>query len=121
MLAINSAPDTSVGYFCAGGGNGVEEVLAAALAGRLKSSKLARMRVDLGERVISTRVLNDALYCHESPAATSRYIIEHGGESGTPDVERRLGWAGRRVDGGSPIGGRQGAPHRITKDSVRGA
>jgi NAD+ kinase len=78
MLAINSAPDTSVGYFCAGGGNGVEEVLAEALAGRLKSSKLARMRVDLGERVISTRVLNDALYCHESPAATSRYIIKHG-------------------------------------------
>jgi NAD+ kinase len=37
------------------------------------------MRVELGDRVISTRVLNDALYCHESPAATSRYILEHQG------------------------------------------
>lgn len=79
MLAINSAPDTSVGYFCAGDGHDVDEVFAAALAGRLKSSKLARMRVELNGRVISTRVLNDALYCHESPAATSRYIIEHDG------------------------------------------
>jgi len=25
--------------------------------------------------------LNDALYCHESPAATSRYILMHGGET----------------------------------------
>jgi len=80
MLAINSAPDTSVGYFCAGDGHDVDEVLAEALAGRLKSSKLARMRVELGDRVISTRVLNDALYCHESPAATSRYILEYSGK-----------------------------------------
>jgi len=92
MLAINSAPDTSVGYFCAGDGHDVDEVLAAALEGRLKSSRLARMRVDVGEKVISTRVLNDALYCHESPAATSRYILEYAG-----DQERQMSsgvWAG---------------------------
>ena len=79
MLAINSAPDTSVGYFCAGDAHDVDEVLSAALDGRLKSSRLARMRVELGDRLISTRVLNDALYCHESPAATSRYILDHVG------------------------------------------
>lgn len=79
MIAINSAPDTSVGYFCAGDGHDVDEVLAEALAGRLRASKLSRMRVEVGERLISTRVLNDALYCHESPAATSRYILEHDG------------------------------------------
>lgn len=78
MLAINSAPDTSVGYFCAGDGHNVDEVLDAALEGKLKSSRLARMRVDVGDETLSTRVLNDALYCHESPAATSRYIIQHG-------------------------------------------
>jgi NAD+ kinase len=92
MLAINSAPDTSVGYFCAGGGDNVHEVLAAALGGTLRSSRLARMRVDVGDNVISTRVLNDALYCHESPAATSRYILEYGG-----DQERQMSsgvWVG---------------------------
>jgi len=81
MVAINSAPDTSVGYFCAGDVHNVHEVLAAALAGKLKSSRLARMRVDVEDEVISTRVLNDALYCHESPAATSRYILMYGGET----------------------------------------
>ena len=85
MLAINSAPDTSVGYVRAGDGHNVDEVLAAALDGSLKSSRLARMRVDVGDNVISTRVLNDALYCHESPAATSRYILEHAG-----DQERQM-------------------------------
>jgi NAD+ kinase len=85
MLAINSAPDTSVGYFCAGDGHDVHEVLAAALEGSLKASRLARMRVDVGDTVISTRVLNDALYCHQSPAATSRYILEYAG-----DQERQM-------------------------------
>jgi NAD+ kinase len=92
MLAINSAPATSVGYFCAGDGHNVHEVLAAALEGGLKSSRLARMRVDVGDKVLSTRVLNDALYCHESPAATSRYILEYAG-----DQERQMSsgvWVG---------------------------
>ena len=80
MLAINSAPDTSVGYFCAGDAHSVVEVLAAALDGSLKSTRLSRMRVEAGDKLVSTRVLNDALYCHESPAATSRYILEVGGE-----------------------------------------
>lgn len=80
MLAINSAPDTSVGYFCAGDGHDVDEVLATALAGRLKTHRLSRMRVEVDDRLISTRVLNDALYCHESPAATSRYVLDYGGE-----------------------------------------
>ena len=80
MLAINSAPDTSVGYFCAGDAHNVDEVLAEALAGTLRSGRLSRMRVELGDRLISTRVLNDALYCHESPAATSRYIIGYDGQ-----------------------------------------
>ncbi|MBW2380947.1 MAG: NAD(+) kinase, partial [Deltaproteobacteria bacterium] len=38
------------------------------------------------------RVLNDALYCHESPAATSRYILEYAG-----DHERQMSsgvWVG---------------------------
>jgi len=102
MLAINSAPDTSVGYFCAGHGCKVDEVLAAALAGSLKPSRLARMRVDVGDDLISTRVLNDALYCHESPAATSRYILEFDGEQ-----ERQMSsgvWVGPAAGSTAAIG-----------------
>jgi NAD+ kinase len=33
------------------------------------------MRVELNDRVLHNRVLNEALFCHSSPAATSRYIL----------------------------------------------
>ena len=92
MLAINSAPDTSVGYFCAGDAHNVDQVLAASLDGSLKSTRLSRMRVEVGDKLVSTRVLNDALYCHESPAATSRYILEVGGEQERQADRIATGW-----------------------------
>ena len=77
MVAINSAPATSVGYFCAGTRHDVEDALAAALEGSLRPTKLTRMQVHVdGERVHS-RILNDILFCHQSPAATTRYLIRH--------------------------------------------
>jgi NAD+ kinase len=36
------------------------------------------MRVDVDDETISTRVLNDALFCHVSPAAATRYWIQQG-------------------------------------------
>ncbi|MBZ0122022.1 MAG: NAD(+) kinase, partial [Sandaracinaceae bacterium] len=56
----------------------VREALASALAGALRETKLARMQVELDGEVIHRRVLNDALFCHRSPAATTRYLLEQG-------------------------------------------
>jgi len=78
ILGINSAPLTSVGFFCGAQGGGVLHAIERAIDGRLRSRTLARMTVTLGKRVVSSRVLNDALFCHQSPAATSRYLIELG-------------------------------------------
>jgi NAD+ kinase len=39
------------------------------------------MKVSVNGRVRSSRVLNDALFAHVSPAATSRYVLEVGGRS----------------------------------------
>jgi NAD+ kinase len=78
MVAINTAPDDSVGYFCAGTRDGLEQVLSRALAGKLRRTSLSRMRVELDGHVLSERVLNDALFSHECPAATTRYLIRHG-------------------------------------------
>ncbi len=75
LLGINSAPDHSVGFFCGGKKGEVESALERALAGKLRSTELTRMRVDLNGRCIHARVLNEALVCHASPAATSRYIL----------------------------------------------
>ena len=83
MVAINSSPETSVGYFSSGDAYNVGETLEAALSGKLNKAKLARMRVDVDDEKISGRVLNDLLFCHECPAATARYVIEHGGKKET--------------------------------------
>jgi NAD+ kinase len=75
LLGVNSAPSHSVGFFCATRKGSVHEALAAALDGTLRRVELTRMRVELNGQALHDRVLNEALFCHASPAATSRYIL----------------------------------------------
>jgi NAD+ kinase len=75
LLGVNSAPDHSVGFFCGAAKGEARQALEAALSGSLPRSELTRMRVDLNGRRLLDRVLNEALFCHASPAATSRYIL----------------------------------------------
>ena len=78
IVAINTAPETSVGFFSAGNVDRLERVLSDAVEGRLPRTVLSRMIVRVDGTVISRRVLNDALLCHSCPAATSRYLIRLG-------------------------------------------
>lgn len=78
IIAINTAPKDSVGYFCAGTRREMPELLAAALSGKLPQTKLTRMQVTVDDKLLSQRVLNDALYCHDCPASTSRYTLRLG-------------------------------------------
>ncbi len=78
ILGVNSAPAHSVGFFCASRRSDFASHLERALAGTLPALRLARMTVSLNGRMRSKRVLNEALYCHTSPAATSRYILHVG-------------------------------------------
>jgi NAD+ kinase len=80
LLGINSAPNHSVGFFCAARKGQARSALAAALDGALRRTELTRMRVELNGRVLHDRVLNEALFCHACPAATSRYIVKVVGE-----------------------------------------
>jgi NAD+ kinase len=83
LLGINSAPDHSVGFFCGGKKGRVLSTLRSAMADRLPRSELTRMRVDLNGKTLHARVLNEALFCHASPAATSRYILRVTKPDGT--------------------------------------
>jgi NAD+ kinase len=83
VLAINSAPNDSVGHFCAASREDLRAVLADALAGKLRETRLTRMRVAIDDQVVSCRVLNDVLFSHKSPAATTRYAIHIDGQSET--------------------------------------
>jgi NAD+ kinase len=76
VLGINSAPRYSVGFFCGARSGDVAESIHAALRGKLARVSLTRMQVKLNGEIVDSRVLNDALLCHQSPAATSRYILE---------------------------------------------
>ncbi|MBN2194675.1 MAG: NAD(+)/NADH kinase [Polyangiaceae bacterium] len=78
ILGVNSAPRSSVGFYCAGHADNVATLLPAALAGRARSVRVQRMQVTVDGSIRAERVLNEALYCHASPAATSKYIISVG-------------------------------------------
>src|SRR5690606_26492133 len=53
-------------------------MLSRALSRELKSLHLARMAVKINGVTRSERVLNEALFCHTEPAATSTYILKVG-------------------------------------------
>lgn len=91
LLGVNSAPAHSIGFFCAARKGRVHEALAGALGGTLERVELTRMRVELNGAPLHNRVLNEALFCHSSPAATSRYILrvqslEPGGSVSEPRI-----------------------------------
>lgn len=92
ILGVNSAPNYSVGFFCAATRKDFRRHLEQALLGKLRSVSLSRMSVSLNGRMRSKRVLNDTLYCHDSPAGTSRYILHIGR---TSEEQRSSGiWIG---------------------------
>lgn len=78
ILGVNSAPRYSVGFFCAARGASALSTLRKALAGEVPVMRVARMAVRINGQVRSERVLNEALYCHAEPAATSNYILQVG-------------------------------------------
>lgn len=81
ILGVNSSPEHSVGFFCPAHLGNLNATLQRALDGTLPSVLLSRMQVSVNNRICSRRVLNEALFCHASPAATSRYVVTFGGES----------------------------------------
>ncbi|HRI64767.1 MAG TPA: NAD(+)/NADH kinase [Polyangium sp.] len=79
ILGINSAPSHSVGFFCGAQRGNVPKALGQALRGELRRAVLTRMQVRQNGQVVHARVLNEALFCHISPAATSRYLVSFRG------------------------------------------
>jgi NAD+ kinase len=81
VLGVNSAPRYSVGFFCAARRQNFAKCLAEALEGKPRGVTLTRMKVSVNGSQRSARVLNEALYAHSSPAATSRYLVQLGKRS----------------------------------------
>jgi NAD+ kinase len=81
ILGINSSPEHSVGFFCPAHLGNLMPMLEQALDGTLPSVSLSRMQVSVNNRILSRRVLNEALFCHAIPAATSRYLVSFGSKT----------------------------------------
>jgi NAD+ kinase len=78
ILGVNSAPKYSVGFFCAAARRELKQMLGDALDDRLPKLRLTRMSVSVEGRTESRRVLNEALFSHACPAATTRYSVRYG-------------------------------------------
>jgi NAD+ kinase len=77
VLAVNSAPGDSVGFFCSAKRETVGDALSDALKGKSRATQLTRMRVLVDGEVVAPHVLNDVLYTHTVPAATTRYTLAY--------------------------------------------
>jgi NAD+ kinase len=98
LLGVNSSPNHSVGFFCAAKKGAVAQVLSSALRGSLAGLELTRMRIELNGKGLTDRVLNEALFCHLSPAATSRYtlrLLDSRGRTAAEEEQKSSGiWIG---------------------------
>lgn len=75
VLGVNSAPSSSVGFFCGAGGKNIGDVVEAWLDKAIEPTPVTRMQVTVDGRVLTKRGLNDALFCHANPALTTRYTL----------------------------------------------
>lgn len=80
VLAVNSAPDTSVGFFTCTDADHFGAFLDRALENRIAPRKLCRMEVRINDDIVTKLALNDVLFCHDCPASTTRYIISLTGD-----------------------------------------
>lgn len=87
LLGINSSPAHSVGHYCRfnlkspRSQAALKSKLAEIFSSRGKlpgEVSLLRMRLAVSGRAAPFAILNDALFCEENPAATSRYTLEYG-------------------------------------------
>ncbi|MCB9786980.1 MAG: NAD(+)/NADH kinase [Deltaproteobacteria bacterium] len=78
MLGVNSAPDSSVGHYCGTTAGAFEAMLDRVRAGKEPVSELTRIEVHIGQRRLPHLALNDVLFCHRLPAASTRYILRVG-------------------------------------------
>ena len=78
LLAINSDPDSSVGYFSAGTSYDFPRIFDKIVKEELQPVALRRFQTTIDGKVQGPPVLNDILIAHENPAAVSSYYLKIG-------------------------------------------
>ena len=78
LLGVNSAPRDSVGYLALAQRATIPKTLDAIAAGQLRPVQVTRIGVTLDGVTLPEPALNDVLFAHQHPAATSRYLVRLG-------------------------------------------
>ncbi|HOI11561.1 MAG TPA: NAD(+)/NADH kinase [Myxococcota bacterium] len=78
ILAVNSSPSSSYGYFSCATADTLEPLLDRILSGDLAPVELTRISLEVDGRRHPHAALNDVLFCNAAPAATSRYVLAIG-------------------------------------------
>ncbi len=78
ILAVNSLPKTSRGYFCATTAANFEKLFTKIINGKKKTKPLPLLKLTLNEQEIPTLALNDILFTSELPAETVQYTLQIG-------------------------------------------
>jgi NAD+ kinase len=81
VLAVNSSPSTSAGFFTAATAATFGRVLDEVLDGAFEPVILCRMEIQVNGEVVTRRALNDGLFCHDCPASTTRYLLTFDGRT----------------------------------------
>lgn len=76
ILGINSDPEASVGYFCAGNADHIEHLLERCLDESWEPIRLRRFSLTINDTIHTEPALNDVLVCHSNPAALSSYVLK---------------------------------------------
>ena len=78
MLGVNSAVNSSVGFFCAAHGENFDGLFRSILRGEVVSHGLWRMSVKINDIPVRDLALNDVLIAHQVPAETTHYTLRVG-------------------------------------------
>lgn len=75
LFGVNSSPSTSTGHYCAATADTFLERLDDALTGRVAPSPLTRIAATVDGEPVGWPALNDVLFAHRSPVASTRYAL----------------------------------------------
>jgi len=75
VLGVNSDPKHSIGALCIAFENNFSMILDQIYQGLIKPSPIQRLAIRHQNNLYKTLALNDVLYCHQNPAAMSRFSL----------------------------------------------
>jgi len=78
LLGVNAVPGDSTGALCRARLENFLTMLVDLISGDLKPKKIPRLKIRINGKTLKEPVLNEVLFSNQSPAGTSRYLIQQG-------------------------------------------